>query len=177
MRSASKYEILVPISELWQAGHGAGAGVSLIPGRPEDQARFIAATYDVAIEYDYRDRACVSLESAYKIRDARKKAEQELLDAHMAELIEAGRLEDWQKARDEFWRHNLPEQGRLHPIGAGPRGADAVNACRTALADQCVMAERAAGIPDDVQERLTWPLWNTAMAFDDSRAAYQAPTS
>jgi hypothetical protein len=70
------YEVLVPLSEL---------GLEQMTGA---ELKAYAGLSGLTIERDYLDRPAVSLEAAYKIAEARRRAEREYADAEVARRTE-----------------------------------------------------------------------------------------
>ena len=158
----------VPITDLY--GHSRRMG-----NATDEYADYIRSMYGVTVIRDHANRHAVSVEDAYRIRDAIMKTESELSRAEEAKAADMSALRAWQKSRDEFFASNLVRARRL--ARPGSKGFERLNAAREVLAKEVLAAEQAAGIPADVAKRLGWPPHFMVEHFPDKQddTSYQPP--
>lgn len=169
MRTMTKHEVTIPLDDLY----GGGADT-------EEHQALLARNYGVTIVRDHCDRPAVSLADAYKIRDARKAAEADLAAELVQRRNDEAILSAWAKARADFWEFHYVATLRDQPLGVMSE-SDRGSKARLALAQRILDLEAEAGIPHDIQARLTWPSWNSVYRYpsNDDRpgdGAYVPPT-
>jgi len=145
---ASQCQCLVPLTDIY--GHSRRLNQVT-----DEFTDYIRSMYRVTIVRDHANRPAVSIEDAYKIRDAIMATEAEMARTELEQAAKQGELRAWQKARNEFFASNLVRARRLTP--AGGKGIERLDAAREILAAEVLEAEQAAGIPADVAKRLSWP--------------------
>lgn len=146
-------EPLVPISELYMRSSSLFPAVDAIPYEAAD---FYRRKYDVQIHLDYRNRECVTLADAYRIRDLRLEAEAELEAQTIAKWHEADLVRavyqaryDWMQRNDERVRRSVPRNGR--------ETQEWERAMRQEVVRQAIEAEIAAGLPEEAQRSAAIP--------------------
>ena len=158
----------VPLTDLY--GHSRRMG-----NATDEYADYIRAMYGVTVVRDHANRHAVSIEDAYKIRDAIMKTEAELARTELEQAAKAGELRAWQRARNEFFASNLVRARRV--TRPGGKGIERLNAAREILAKEVLAAEQAAGIPAEVARQLGWPPFDMVEHWPDKGedTSYKAP--
>jgi hypothetical protein len=160
----TKYEPLIPLEDLHTPGGLNTAAVSVLPADGVEE--FLRRQYGVTVVLDHRNRRAVSLADAYKVRDARQAAADELQAEYTARMAENELVDAWQRARDQFWSANYMRTLRAQPL-SGADHAARVNRARAVLGERILAAEKAAGIPKGIQERLSWPQFSAPYRVPD----------
>lgn len=158
-------EVLVPLEDLYRPELPGAAEMSMLPRDTED---YLKRTYGVTAHRDHRFRLAVTIEDAYKIRDARQSEAERLHAEHLTRAREAGDLLDWQRARNRFWEWNWLRTLRATPIPASGNQVEQINLARVRMSELILAGEAAAGIPDSIQRRLVWPAYTFPYRYPEN---------